>query len=207
MKKHTITWVILLIMSCGISSCDISQLDNNVDVVGVVGLIEGYYSLSSATFTEPVDLYGNGIISTDILGQMKSHGWWYGDYCIDGDNPMDSNVLFPVLTINKIGQANFYVPYPVHPHYFPDDNRCSVGLGCYQFHYCINNDGDLVIDYLEDEILMNGISLHNIKVAIVPESNEIIIRAITNFYDLSRDGWFGGDMTLVYNRISSENRQ
>ena len=54
---------------------------------------------------------------------------------------------------------------------------------------------------------MNGISLHNIKVAIVPESNEIIIRAITNFYDLSRDGWFGGDMTLVYNRISSENRQ
>lgn len=76
MKKHTITWLILLIMSCVISSCDISQLDNKVNIAGVVGLIEGSYSLSSATFTEPVDLYGNGIISTDILGQMKSHGWW-----------------------------------------------------------------------------------------------------------------------------------
>lgn len=193
MKNISYALLLLLFVACAPV-----ETETTARVLRIVGQIEGKYELVSATITEPVDLYGDGSISTDILGQMKNKGWWYGDYCIDGEDPMDSNIILPVLTVNGIGQANFYVPYPVRPDYFPDDNRCAVGLGCYQFHYSVNKDGQLLLDCPEDEIFMNGISLHNIKVSVIPEAKEVIISAITNYFDLSREGWFGGEIQMTY---------
>ena len=54
------------------------------------------------------------------------------------------------------------------------------------------------MDCPEDEIFMNGILLHNIKVSVIPEAKEVIISAITNYFDLSREGWFGGEIQMTY---------
>ena len=56
-------------------ACAPVETETTARVLRIVGQIEGKYELVSATITEPVDLYGDGSISTDILGQMKNKGW------------------------------------------------------------------------------------------------------------------------------------
>lgn len=81
---------------------------DNATLIEKVGQIEGSYSLVSASFSQAVDLYGQGKESTDILSQMKAAGKWHGVFDVDGNNPMGRSIVFPVLSVNEEAQANFY---------------------------------------------------------------------------------------------------
>lgn len=209
MKSNLVTYLLLLASCIVTTSCSHIKPDNNTNLIAIVSAIEGKYILSSASFSEEVDLCGDGEGSTNILSQMEKTGW-HGVFDVDGKNAMCQNTIFPTLSFNEETQANFYVPISVGPNVGPLSNnmRSSVGLAEYQFHYYINDLGELVLDYPVEEIFNNrGIALRNIVVKIVPKEKTVVIEANTHFYDLSKDGWFGGHMIMVYNRIDSNSSE
>ena len=204
MNTHNLH-IFLILLFCPLAvSCINTGLDN-ATLIEKVGQIEGSYSLVSASFSEAVDLYGQGKESTDILNQMKAAGKWHGVFDVDGNNPMGRSIIFPVLSVNEEAQANFYVPFSVGPNegLLPDNLGCSVGLAEYQFHYTVNNTGQIVLGHSTDEKFWAGAKLSNIEVRIVPENKTVVIEANTNFYDLSKEGWFGGHIILVYKKSDS----
>ena len=167
----------------------------------IVDTFSGSYTLISASFSEPVKLSVNGAPTTDILGQMKSYGWW-GIQAVENQDPMTRNDVLPTLSLNKRTQINLYVTASVEyiRGFKISEGRSFIDLCEYQFHYLIDEKGKIVIDYPNTIQLAGEASpLRNIQID-VSSLGLIIIRYSTSCYDVAKGAWIRGDMTLVYNR-------
>ena len=155
MKRFlALSGIALLIASCQISIGTPETTDN----------ISGYYSLTSALWSSPVDISGHGDASEDLRHQLLMYGWW-GTMTQTGlseeKSALDASVLLP-LPSDGLGQINLFIPFfyydgdgatelPQPP--TPHEGRCCVVMTrtTFNYEYDENNNINVILSGVPSE--------------------------------------------------------
>ena len=113
MMRHSS--LLLLAVALLSVSCSGWKDDNGYSAASIRTLNEivGFYSITSLEWDSPVDISGNGLVSSDILLQMKRYGF-YGPSIHYGEEPEarsalnDNKVMMPGDTYG-FGQVILYI--------------------------------------------------------------------------------------------------
>ena len=173
--------------------------------------ISGYYSLTSAHWSSPVDISNHGAASEDILHQLLMYGWWGAkiqkEYSVEKSALEASYVLSPSPK-DGMGQINLYIPFfsydkdgstePPQPP-APLEGRCCVIMNRTTFNYEYDENDNInviltSVPYVGDTFPMNDHTLD------VTTGGEMIFRAVTTLYDFATSAWVDGELTLRYRR-------
>ena len=172
-----------------------------------IDAITGDYSMISATWSEPIDLSGEGFVTDDILYQLECYGWTgiqsirYLDETVPTSVLYRSSVLQPESP-SGLTQINLYVPYPEGSKNNTERpiskaDRCNIAMEVYQFHYKVDSRGYISLFNIDDR-QMSGDGGRLTDVEIRFDGAYIYFEADTSLYDWSTETWQDGHMSITY---------
>jgi hypothetical protein len=193
--------IALLLASCQLT---LGPADN-----GNPNDISGYYSLTSALWSSPVDISNHGTASEDIRHQLLMYGWWgvntHSDLSGEKSALEASNVL--PLPTDGIGQINLFIPFFSYDIVgstetllppTPQDGKCCVSMECINFYYeCGEKE---CITVLPPSVPLQGETFPMTNPTLEVNPGSVVFRANTTLYDFATSNWVDGVLTLRYLR-------
>jgi len=167
--------------------------------------VMGVYSLSSASFSEPVSLFQGLGPYGDLYRQLQMQGW-YGTIWVDLNDgrgelsPFKQSQVLAMVEEDDCAQVNLYVPYPLCCRDGQPVERCGVSVQLYQFHYIVNGEGEVELKGISDSWCADSDSPKLTEVSIEFADGRILFEANTSYYDWNSESWKEGLLQLEYVR-------
>ena len=198
--KHTDVFILAVALLS--FSCSGQEDSNSFSAASIRTLSEivSFYSMTCLEWDSPVDISGHGLVSSDILIQMKTYGFY-------NCSVFDANrVMMPGDTYG-FGQIILYIPYFMHDmtdgKIVPSacaqkDGFCPVNMTAYQFSYAVDGKGDITFSYTNqcDGESDNTFIFNNISIELDPGC--ITFECDTGLYDYHRGEYIVGRLSAIY---------
>ena len=207
--KHTDVFILAVALLS--FSCSGQEDSNSFSAASIRTLSEivGFYSMTCLEWDSPVDISGYGLVSSDILLQMKTYGF-YGVTAIHlEDEPearsvFDANDAMMQTGPNDMAQVNIYIPYftysiapdgTIDPLVF-EEGVCPARMTVYQFHYNVDKKGVIELMYPDRWAVYNSYEYSNITVAL--DNGCIYFEGDTVLYDYNRGDHVKGRLSATF---------
>ena len=184
--------------------------------------IYGRYSLVEARWGQEVDISGNGFSSNEIRFQLWKYGWHGAQTLTFHDtrktfNILDASYLMLPTETGAYAQVNLFIPYfrysqgPFNSNYEyepappePVEKRCCIQMESYQFHYAVDDDGQISVSASDSPTFGNTFGMKNVSVSF--GDGRLYFSADTRLYDFRTEEFKDGRMEVTFIKADSNPR-
>lgn len=214
MKRSGLLLLAVALLSVSCSGRKDEQL-YTADSIRTFDEIVGHYSMTNLEWDSPVDISGNGLVSSDILLQMKTYGLFgpltvhYGEEA-ETRSVFDANIAMMPTDPSAFARVKLYIPYFMHDmtdgtigpsSYALHTGVCPVLMSVYEFSYVVDRKWDITVMYTNRYGGENDNTFIYDNISLVLDLGYISFECDTHLYDFNRGEYIKGRLSATYVKL------